>query len=117
MSIEAILKELIVAVNNNTAALSAAPAVLRSNRPADTPAASKPADAASKPASKPATPAPDVTYDTVKAPFLALVKTNRQLALDTIGAEPFKLANLKDAKPEQFAGLLKAIENALATSA
>ena len=57
-------------------------------------------------------PAKALTYDDVKVPFLALVKKNRDLALATL--KPFGLDSLKPAKPEQFAAILAALNNALA---
>lgn len=74
-----------------------------------------PAPATQAPAAAPAAPAAAkaLTYDDVKVPFLALVKKNRDLALATL--KPFGLDSLKPAKPEQFAAILAALNNALAS--
>lgn len=97
MSIEAKIEALTIALNNNTAALLGvkAPATKLKDAPATAAAASTP------------------TYDDVKVPFLALVKKNRDLALATL--KPFGLDSLKPAKPEQFAAILAALNNALAS--
>lgn len=81
-------------------------------QPMQAPAA---APAATAPAAAPAAqePAKALTYDDVKVPFLALVKKNRDLALATL--KPFGLDSLKPAKPEQFAAILAALNNALAS--
>lgn len=73
-----------------------------------------PAAAEKAPTAAPAAaPAKALTYDDVKVPFLALVKKNRDLALATL--KPFGLDSLKPAKPEQFAAILAALNNALAS--
>lgn len=129
MTIEAKLEALTAAVNGLTAAIQYAgnkggpiigadPAVVASAQKAAKPAAEKAPTAA--PAAAPAAPtaaqepAKALTYDDVKVPFLALVKKNRDLALATL--KPFGLDSLKPAKPEQFAAILAALNNALAQS-
>lgn len=79
------------------------------------PAAPMKAPAAEKaPTAAPAAaPTKALTYDDVKVVFLALVKKNRDLALATL--KPFGLDSLKPAKPEQFAAILAALNNALAS--
>lgn len=130
MTIEAKLEALTAAVLGLTAAvqyvagtkpiIGADPAVVASTKPAKEaakPAAEKAPTAA--PAAAPAAPpapteaAKALTYDDVKVPFLALVKKNRELALATL--KPFGLDSLKPAKPEQFAAILAALNNALAS--
>ena len=127
MTIEAKLEALTAAVNNLTGAIMAAhtttlgtPATkpARSVSPSidkAAPAAPMTAPATQAPATPPAaaTPAKALTYDDVKVPFLALVKKNRDLALATL--KPFGLDSLKPAKPEQFAAILAALNNALAS--
>ena len=119
MAIEAKIDELIAALDRNTAARSAGktePAKEPAKAAAKTPAALI-AETAAKPApevqAKAAEPAKALTYDDVKVPFLALVKKNRDLALATL--KPFGLDSLKPAKPEQFAAILAALNNALAS--
>lgn len=127
MTIEAKLEALTAAVLGLTAAvqnavgnkpvIGADPAVIKSAEEAAKPAAEKAATAvpAAAPAAAPAAtqPAKALTYDDVKVPFLALVKKNRDLALATL--KPFGLDSLKPAKPEQFAAILAALNNALAS--
>lgn len=131
MTIEARLDALTAAINGLTAAvqyagnkgpvIGADPAVIASTqkpaKEAAKPAATPPAApaAATAPAAPPAPPeaAKALTYDDVKVPFLALVKKNRDLALATL--KPFGLDSLKPAKPEQFAAILAALNNALAS--
>lgn len=106
MSLEAKIEALTAAVIANTAALQAAAGAKATHSAGK---AEKQAEkVAEKPAEKPAE-RPEVSYDDVKVPFLALVKKDRAKALEVIGAKPFGLSNLKDAKPEQYAGLLDAI--------
>lgn len=125
MTIEAKLEALTAAINGLTAAvqyagnkgpiIGADPAVVASThkpaKEAAKPAAQAPAAATAPPAAKEAAKA--LTYDDVKVPFLALVKKNRDLALATL--KPFGLDSLKPAKPEQFAAILAALNNALAS--
>jgi len=131
MTIEAKLDALTAAINGLTAAvqyaagtkpiIGADPAVVASTqkqaKEAAKPAAQAPKGepAATAPAAPPAAPeaAKVLTYDDVKVPFLALVKKNRDLALATL--KPFGLDSLKPAKPEQFAAILAALNNALAS--
>lgn len=127
MTIEARLDALTAAVVGLTAAIQskgaglppivgADPAVIESAKkalakPTTPPAANPPATPPTPPA---ATAEPKaLTYDDVKVPFLALVKKNRDLALATL--KPFGLDSLKPAKPEQFAAILAALNNALAS--
>lgn len=126
MTIEAKIDALIEALNKNTAALQGATVTSVSKNAAKTPEAlvKAAAEAAKAPQTEPTapqTPAPQapaeqpnkaLTYDDVKVPFLALVKKNRDLALATL--KPFGLESLKPAKPEQFAAILAALNNALA---
>ena len=130
MTIEAKIDALIEALNKNTAALQGAMVTAVSKNAAKTPEALVAASAAAKKATEaapapaapaqeapaaPQTPAAEpnkaLTYDDVKVPFLALVKKNRDLALATL--KPFGLDSLKPAKPEQFAAILAALNNAL----
>lgn len=126
MTIEAKLEALTAAVLGLTAAvqnavgnkpiIGADPAVIKSAKEAAKPAAEKaPTAAPAAPTAAPAAtqPAEALTYDDVKVPFLALVKKNRDLALATL--KPFGLDSLKPAKPEQFAAILAALNNALAS--
>lgn len=129
MTIEAKLEALTAAVLGLTAAvqnavgnkpiIGADPAVIASTKPAKeaakaaAPAPATPAPAATPAAAPAAAPAKALTYDDVKVPFLALVKKNRDLALATL--KPFGLDSLKPAKPEQFAAILAALNNALAS--
>lgn len=126
MTIEAKLDALTAAINGLTAAvqyavgtkpiIGADPAVKPAKEAAKA-AAQAPATPAptAAPAAAPAAaqPAKALTYDDVKVPFLALVKKNRDLALATL--KPFGLDSLKPAKPEQFAAILAALNNALAS--
>lgn len=120
MTIEAKLEALTVAINKLAEAYagSATTKPAKSVSPsidAAAPAAPMKAPAAEKaPTAAPAAaPAKALTYDDVKVPFLALVKKNRDLALATL--KPFGLDSLKPAKPEQFAAILAALNNALAS--
>lgn len=117
MSIEKHLQDLTAALTANTAAILGKPALVAQAPAAkvEAPAAAKAPETAAKAAEQPAEQATELTYDDVKVPFLALVKVNRDLALKTIGAEPFKLASLKDAqdKPQLFPALLKALKAAM----
>lgn len=129
MSLEVKLEALTAAVDNLTGAIVAAHATTLGT-PATKPAKSvspsvdaaapaapmkAPAAAEKAPTAAPAAAAPTkaLTYDDVKVPFLALVKKNRDLALATL--KPFGLDSLKPAKPEQFAAILAALNNALAS--
>ena len=117
MSLEAKIEALTAAVVANTAAVlsSRAPTPEQAVKAsADKPTA--PAEplktAAQEQATKREEAANPVTYDTVKTPFLALVKKNRDLALATL--KPFGLDSLKGAKPEQLGAILDAVNKALA---
>lgn len=130
MTIEAKLEALTAAVNNLTGAIMAAHATtLGTAKPVKSVSPSIDKAAPAAPMTAPATQAPaagspaaivaevkavkSLTYDDVKVPFLALVKKNRDLALATL--KPFGLDSLKPAKPEQFAAILAALNNALAS--
>lgn len=104
MTIEAKIDALIAALNDNTAALTGA-------KPAKSVSPSVDAAAPATPMKAPKADAKALTYDDVKVPFLALVKKNRDLALETL--KPFGLDSLKPAKPEQFADILAALTKAL----
>ena len=115
MTIEAKLEALTAAVVGLTAAIQGAQAT-PSTKPAKvSPSIDAAAPATQAPAAPAAVPAAAkaLTYDDVKVPFLALVKKNRDLALATL--KPFGLDSLKPAKPEQFAAILAALNNALAS--
>lgn len=126
MSLEAKVEALTAAVLGLTAAMQYAvgtkpiigadpavkPAKEAAKPTAQAPVTPAPA-AAPAPAPAAAQPAKVLTYDDVKVPFLALVKKNRDLALATL--KPFGLDSLKPAKPEQFAAILAALNNALAS--
>lgn len=123
MTIEAKLEALTVAINKLAEAYAGMPARIgKSVSPSidkAAPAAPMTAPAAANKAPTAATtaaatqPTKALTYDDVKVPFLALVKKNRDLALATL--KPFGLDSLKPAKPEQFAAILAALNNALAS--
>lgn len=122
MTIEAKLEALTAAVLGLTAAIegkqisAAADKVIGAIKPAKVSAsidAAAPAEPMKAPAPAATQPAKALTYDDVKVPFLALVKKNRDLALATL--KPFGLDSLKPAKPEQFAAILAALNNALAS--
>lgn len=107
MSLEAKIEALTAAVIANTAALLGKQPPAAAGKVADKPA-TKPQE--NKADTQPAKQA--ITYDDVKGPFLELVKKDRAKALEVIGSEPFGLSSLKEAKPEQYAGLLTAITKA-----
>lgn len=122
MTIEAKLEALTAAVLGLTAAIegkqisAAADKVIAAAKPAKVSAsinAAAPAEPMKAPAPAATQLAKALTYDDVKVPFLALVKKNRDLALATL--KPFGLDSLKPAKPEQFAAILAALNNALAS--
>lgn len=108
MSLETQIEALVAALNANTAALLGKQAPTTTKPPKATEGAAKPEVKTAE--AQPAKQA--VTYDDVKGPFLELVKKDRPKALAVIGGEPFKLSSLKEAKPEQYAGLLTAITKA-----
>jgi hypothetical protein len=57
---------------------------------------------------------PAVTFDEVKKAFLALSKPKGRALCEGV-LKPFGIAKLSDAKPEQYAALLAAIEQAIAS--
>lgn len=69
--------------------------------------------AAASPASSPKPEAaPEVTFDVVKKAFLALsTKADGRSKCEAV-LKPFKVAKLSEAKPEQYAAVLEAIEKA-----
>ena len=103
MTLEAKLDALTAAIDKLSVALT--PVAL-------TPAALTPV-ALTPVALTPVAPPPALIYEDVKVPFLALVKKNRDLALAVL--KDFGLDSLKAAKPEQFATILTALNNALAS--
>ena len=113
MTIEAALAALTAAVEANTAALKGAKAAApvdspKQDKPVDSPKAAAPVDSPKQ--DKPAAGAQD--YDSVKVPFLKLVKTNRDKALGIL--KEFGVESLKEAKPEQFGAILAKIQAASA---
>lgn len=112
MTIEAKIDALIAALNANTNALTAnvTANVVKAEPP-------KPAKAAKETPPPAAADAPKaLTYDSIKEPFLALVKNKGREAgvevLKSFGAE-----KLPDIKPEKFADVLAAITRAAAAQA
>lgn len=123
MTIEAKIEALTAAVNNLTGAIAAAHATTLGSDPVAKPARNaakavaehqQPNGAVTATIGAPADIAAKVlTYEDIKIPFLALVRKNRDQALATL--KPFGLESLKPAKPEQFAAILSALNNALAS--
>jgi len=115
MSIEASINALTAAIVAQTAALQASLGVV------GTPPAGKPvvaakadvkADTATPAKAADAAPAGVVDYEEVKTAFLKALKINRPATLALL--EPFKIAGPKEAKPEQYADLLAAINKVTA---
>lgn len=108
MALEDRMEALTKALNDNTNALLGRVGVQA--HPAKQAAARTAAQAAVDASAKkpePKAEAKALSYDDVKVPFLALVKLNREEALAVL--KTFGLDNLKNAKPEQFYAIHKAV--------
>ena len=98
------------ALNANRSATpnaEAQPAPKKQEEKVSTPSKAKAAPVATAPASTTAEPdatTSTLTYDDIKVPFLALAKSDLAAAQALIAEFGFK--TLKDAKPEQYAGIL-----------
>lgn len=110
MTIEAKIEALTAAIAGLHAALDKASAAVKGKSVSPSVDAAAPA-APMKAPTPPKADAKALTYDDVKVPFLALVKKDRDLALETL--KPFGLDSLKPAKPEQFTDILAALTKAL----
>jgi hypothetical protein len=105
MSIEKDLQDLATAVKELTAAIKGTKASVAAN----------PAGKAEKPAGKAEKQEGEMDYETVREPFVALVKSHgRDVAIAAVKTVDESLKSLMDAKgkPELFPALLKAVQAA-----